>query len=790
MKKTSTFFWCLLCFPLALFGQRPSYGPGGGGASKAKIPVKGIILDAESQTPLEFATVTLFAQSDSSVVTGGIADAKGQFRLEGRPGRFYAKIEFISYQSQWIDNIRIEKGSLAKDLGNISLIMDAATLLEVEVRAEKSQMQMSLDKKVFNVGKDLANRGGSAADILDNVPSVTVDIEGNVELRGSGNVRILVDGKPSGLIGVDNANGLQQLPANLIERVEVITNPSARYEAEGMAGIINIVLRKDKKTGLNGSFDFTAGHPDEYGTAINLNLRKNNFNFFTNYGINYRRSPGNGTRSQIFNLLSDTSQISDQVRSFDRGGWSNSIRLGADYFFNEKNILTSSFLYKVGRDRNSSALEYQDFTQIGEQSPSLIGITDRSEEEKENDSTLEYALNYKKNFDRKGQVFTADLTYRDNTETESSDFTNILLNPDRSLTGLPNEQQRSSNEESEDQLRLQIDYVHPFSKDNKLEIGGLSSIRNISNNYLVEEFFGERWNKIQGLSDDFRYDEDIHALYASYSNKINKLSYQVGIRGEYSKVVTESSVSDPTPRDSINDRNYINPFPSVFVAYELPNQHSVQISYSRRIGRPRFWDLNPFFTFGDERNFFGGNPNLDPEYTNSFELSHIKYFDKGSLTSAIYYRHTTDVIQRIRQFNSDGTTATRPENLATQDDWGLELTYSISPKKWWRFNGNFNFFRSITEGDEFGRADTYTWFGRINNKMTLWKGLDFQTTFNYRAPRETPQGSRRSIWSINLGLSKDIFQKKGALTLGIRDLFNTRKRRWTIDQPDFFEEGD
>lgn len=782
------FLWCLLLllpYGLDAQGRGQWKGKPGGGGPKAKIPVKGKIVDGNSKQGLEFATITLFSMKDSSVVTGGITDEKGQFLLESRPGRFFAKIEFISYRSKIIPDIRIPRESLDKNLGTITLDLDAETLSEVEVRAEKSQMQMSLDKKVFNVGKDLANRGGTAADILDNVPSVTVDIEGNVELRGSGNVRLLVDGKPSGLLSVDNANGLRQLPSNLIERIEVITNPSARYEAEGMAGIINIVLRKEKGGGLNGSFDFTLGYPSEYGAAINLNYRKKNFNFFTNYGIGYRRAPGGGNRHQEFNPDSDSIQVSDQIRDMERGGWSNSIRLGADYYFNDKNVLTTSFLYKTSSEDNFTELEYRDFLKTaGSTIPTEL--TKRTDTEIEDEDKVEYALNYKKTFDRKGQELMAVFTYQDNTEEESSDFVSSFFNPDGTPSNLSDLQQQSANKEGENVARLQVDYVHPFSKDSKFEIGGLTSIRTIKNDYVVEEWVENKWEQLVGLTNQFRYDEDIYAMYAIYGNKHRKLSYQIGLRAEYSDVRTEL-----IQNDSINARNYINPFPSAHISYDLPKQNSIQLSYSRRIRRPRFWDLNPFFTFSDNQNFFSGNPDLDPELTNSLELSHIKYFGKGSISSSLYYRHTNDVIQRIREFNTeDQTTFTQPKNLASRDDMGLEFTFSYNPQKWMRFNGNLNFFRSITEGEEFGRADTYSWFARMTNKMTLWKQLDVQTTFNYRAPRETTQGRRRAMWTINLGLSKDILKKKGTLTLSARDLFNTRRRMWTVEDVDFFEEGD
>ena len=297
MKKSNLIFAFsfLLVLPLFLHAQ-----PRDVEANPAKALVKGKVVDFNSQLPLEYATVTLFEQKDSSMVTGAITDETGGFLLETTFGRYYAQIEFLAYKKVIIDNIALTREEPVINLGIIPLEPDSKMLDVVEVRAEKSQMQLSLDKRVFNVGKDLANSGGTAADVLDNVPSVTVDVEGNVELRGSGGVRILVDGKPSGLVGISNSDGLRQIPANLIDRVEVITNPSARYEAEGMAGIINIILKKNQEKGINGSFGATLGYPQNYGLSYSLNYRRKDLNFFSNFGVDYRQSPGGGEATQRF----------------------------------------------------------------------------------------------------------------------------------------------------------------------------------------------------------------------------------------------------------------------------------------------------------------------------------------------------------------------------------------------------------------------------------------------------------------------------------------------------------
>lgn len=757
----------MLCLPMSLFAQ-PSKGV-----------IKGKVVDAETQAPLEYATITIFSQKDSSIITGDISNDQGVFIIEAAPGTHFAKIEFIGFESQIIKEITLDNKNRFVDLGTIKVGVNTETLTEVEVRAEKSTVQMALDKRVFNVGKDLANAGGNAADILDEVPSVAVDVEGNVSLRGSEGVQILIDGKPSGLVGIGNSNGLRSLPANLIDKVEVITNPSAKFEAEGSAGIINIVLRKQKKKGLNGSFDFTVGDPRILGTAINLNFRRKKLNFFTNLGINYGRNFGGGDSYQEF-YRGDTTEITLIERDQDRGGISGNIRFGADYYLNETNTFTTSFLYRLGQDDNISTVDYQDF--INNQN-NFLERTFRTDEEIEDEAKLEYALTYTKKFEGKGHELVADIRFQDNTEKEGSDFNEVYFLSDGTLSNADQYFQRSNNEEGERRLITRLDYVKPFGKDHKLEAGYQGSYRKIKNDYLVEELNeNNEWVVFDGLSNDFKYDEDIHALYTSYGNKINKFSYQFGARVEYSDVVTELIQTN-----EINPRDYLNFFPSAFLTYDLPNNNAIQASYSRRLRRPRFWTLNPFFTLSDARNRFTGNPDLDPEFTDSYEIGHIKYWDKGSLGSAIYYRHTTGVIQRVitdvQVVDSLIITLRRPENLATRDDLGFEFNFSYNPFKWWRINGDMNLFRSIIDGsnvDDSFQADTYTMRGRLTSRTTIMKKTDLQLRVNYRAPRETPQGTTKAITSLNLGMSRDVFKKKGTLTLSVSDVFNSRKRRGTV----------
>lgn len=749
-----------------------------------KVLLRGKVVDAQTLAPLEFATVAIHRLPDSTLANGGLTDSGGVFSLALKPGLYYARIDFLSFETRYLGRIDLRNETEVHDLGTIELKPSASALKEVVISAEKSQLQFGLDKKVFNVGTDLANKGGSAADILDNVPSVTVDVEGNVSLRGSENVRILIDGKPSGLVAF-GSNGLRQLPANMIDRVEIVTNPSAKYEAEGMAGIINIVLKKEQAPGFHGAIDLTAGYPQEYGAALSLNYRRNRLNFFANYGLRYNQSPGSGSQYQTF-FSNDTTYITDLTQDRTRGGLSNNLRLGADYFFNPRNSLTTAFHWRYGNDNNLSNIVYRDFVNNFE-TPS--DVTRRTDDEKETEPNLEYALDYKKTFQREGREFKASLRYQDNSEHERSDYTEQYFRPDGLPSGRADYFQRSDNRESERNLILQADYDHPFGKEGKFEAGYRGGIRDIRNKYRVEELVSDEWRTLPGLSNDVLYDENIQALYATLGNKIERLSWQGGLRLEVSDVRTELLETNEVNQRPI----YANLFPSAHVGYELGGENSVQISYSRRIRRPNFRELNPFSMFSDARNFSAGNPDLNPEFTDSYELGHLKRWQAGSLSSSVYYRRTTGVVERIRTQLSDTSSLTRPVNLSDRNDVGLEFTASFEPLKVWKINGNLNFFRSITKGQYEGQdfnAEAYTWFGRVSNRFTLWKKVDVQATFNYRAPRNTTQGRSKALYHADLGISMDILDKNATLTFNVRDVFNSRRWRWVTEGADFYNEGD
>ncbi|MCU0348500.1 MAG: TonB-dependent receptor, partial [Saprospiraceae bacterium] len=740
--------------------------------------VKGQVTDAQTGAPLAYATVSLFSQNDSLLVDGTITDDAGVFSIEAKPGSYFAKVEFLAYETFFIEKIEVKKG--LTDLGNIQLRQEATQLNEVVVQAEKSTMQMSLDKRVFNVGKDLANAGGNAAELLSNIPSVQVDVEGNVSLRGSTNVRILIEGKPSGLVSVNGSGGLQQLQGSMIERVEIITNPSARYEAEGVGGIINIILKKEQRNGFNGSVDLIAGHPSNYGLALNVNYRHERLNFFVNYGITRRTSPGDGSIYQR-SFPGDTLFGYRQTRVSDQIVFAQNARAGLDFYFNPKNTLTAAYsLRRTDGDRTVD-MTFRDFAGT---EANLTRIFTRRQFEKEAEPYSEYALTYKKTFDRKGQEFIGEARVLDYWESSDQDYTEKFYNTDFNPTGEPDRLQNSYNYESERQYLLQADYVQPIGKEGKIEGGFRSSIRDMDNDFVLREQFNGIWDTLPGFDDQFLYLENIHAAYGIYGNKKGNFGYQVGLRAERTVIETELVESK-----QVNARDYNNFFPSAHLTYDLPKENAVQVSYSRRVRRPRYNDLSPFITFSDERNFWSGNPDLNPEFTDAYELGHIKYFGQGSLSSSIYYRHTTGKIERIRRVNAEGIANTRPENLSTEDAFGLEFTSAYNPAKWMKLDANFNFFRSITDGGNLGadfQADTYSWFARLTSRFTFWKNTDLQMRGNYEARQQTTQGYRKPIAFLDLAISQDLLKNNATITINVSDVFNSRRHRFVAEGESFY----
>ncbi len=731
----------------------------------------GVIVD-DQKIPIPYGNVAVHSIGDSTLVSGGVSDEKGKFQVAVKRGKYFLKISFLSYKEKLIPNVVVSDTKI--DLGVITLLEDSQVLEEVVVQGEKASMELQLDKRVFNVQKDLSNVGRNASDILGNLPSVTVDVDGTVSLRGNSNVRILIDGKPSGLTSRD-PEALRMLQGNLIESIEVITNPSSRYDAAGEVGIINIILKKNQDRGINGTFTVNAGYPALYGGSYTINFRRKKVNLFSSYGIDYNERPGYGESHQYY-TSPDTSFHYTQRNDRTQQEFSHNFTLGLDYFLSDNTTLTASGLYNVGEGLTKIQTTYHDFNEMGD----LARIVSRKEREEENEENIEGLLNFKRTFNRKGQLLTADFKWIKSVDDESTDYR-------ESINDGPDSLQSSINFADEVNWLFQADYTHPVGQQGKVEAGIKTATRIINNDYGLnaQDPISLEWIPISQYTNHLVYTERIHAAYIMANNTYGKFSAQAGIRGELSDISTELKASDIT-----NLQNYFNVFPSASLSYKLQEGNTLQLSYSYRINRPDFRDLLPFSDFRDPRVLFAGNPNLRPVYTHSIETGYLFDWKNGSILSNVYYRHRENVIQRITtEPDSAGRAQVVPINLSEENAYGVEFNLSLNIQDWWKVNSSANFYRAMTHGVYEGdvlESDTYTWTSRTTSKMTFAKRVDFQVSFNYRAPRITPQGKDLSMYSIDLGLSKDIFKGKGTITANVRDLLNSRKRRSIIDTEGYY----
>ncbi|MEM8890142.1 MAG: outer membrane beta-barrel family protein [Bacteroidota bacterium] len=766
-----------LLFTQSLFAQR---GGRSGPPKSANLKIVGKVIHAETTQQMEYVTLLLLQAKDSSQVAGTVSNAKGSFELSAGAGEYILKASFIGFETVYIPNVVLTEDRPFQKIPVIQLAVKTTTLDEIDIVVEKSSMEFALDKKIFNVGKDLANLGGSASDLLDNIPSVSVDIDGNVSLRGNEGVRILVNGKPSSLAGPD---ALKQLSADMIEKVEIITNPSARYEAEGSAGILNIILKKDRRKGWNGSFNGTYGIPDAHNLSVNLNHRREKVNFFGSVGGRYRNTPRYRLeRRQLFDEFGELSSQLNQDQNSFRGGYSGNLRLGMDYYLSPNTILTGSIVLRKGDGFNSSTIDYTRF----DNTSSLIGSTLRLNEEDEVDESIDYNFTFEHSFARDGQKLSVDFVFEDELEAEYMEASQEDFDPFGEVVPQTILEQLIGNEEDQRNGALRIDYEHPFKKDGKIEIGYRGSIREIGNDYQIEEFDNESqsWELLENLSNDFFYDEKIHAFYGTVGDKLGKFSYQGGLRYEHTGILT--LLRDTNEE---NTKTYGNFFPSAFLSYEIGTGNNIQISYSRRLRRPRFRSLNPFFNFSNPLSIRTGNPDLDPEFADSYEIGNIKYWKKSTLSSSIYYRRSEGVISRISTLTEDGINITQPENLNSRDDWGVELSWTYTPAKWVDITWNANAFYGKLNGENLGFDDENTFISyssRLNTRFSLKKDINIQLMINYRGPQGTAQGERKGILFTDLGINKDVLDKKATVSFRVSDVFNTMFYRSEAFGEDFY----
>lgn len=783
MKKLSLVFILLISFILPtniVASETGSMSEGG--------EIKGKVIDTETDEPLEYATVSLFHSQDSTLVTGVITDSNGLFSLKAKPGKYYVVVQFMGYKDKTF-NVNIKDNKTVVSLGEILMNTDAALLDEVEIVAEKSTMSMTLDKRVFNVGKDVSSTAGNAIEVLDNIPSVNVDVDGNVSLRGDSGVQILVDGKVSGLAGTSTQDALRSLQADMIERIEVVTNPSVRYDAEGTAGIINIVLKKDKRKGFNASVDLRGGFPVQWGekffkedfpfqTGIgaSLNYRFKKFNVFANYNFNYRDDISEGySITEYYGYLiydpilanhDDAEQITEQLTYRNRNRKGHNLRGGFDYYFTDDDILTFSAMYRQSDGHNTPAVTYIDkFPFQGINNYSL-----RTEDWFNERPMMEYTLSYDKYFGSKDNSLKASVRYFTNSDTEWSDIVDAEFLTEEDLNNnnpFYSINQHTYAQENQQNLQATVDYVRHYGLS-VIELGGKYTGRWINNNMMVTE----NDSILEDYTHDFDYNQQVAALYGSYGREFGRFSGQVGLRGEFTLIDTYL-----TGTNSGSNQRYLNVFPTGHLNYSLTEVDQIQASYARRIRRPWYGQMAPFSSFNDDRNIRTGNPDLKPIFTDSYEFSYLRFWERGNINFTAYYRHSTDVIRNFTTVVGD-ISISRPENFGISDDYGIELVGSLDIFNWWNVNGSINFFKSNTVGDWNGRhytTDSYNTFARIVTKFRLKNICDFQISGRYMGPREEPLGYREANYWCDFAASRDVFNKNATISLNIRDVFGSRQ---------------
>ena len=737
----------------------------------AKISLSGKVIDQETQQPLEYATITLKNARFPDRLQGGITNEEGVFNFEIFPGRYTVTTEYISFEKDIKEGVVLRE---SKDLGTIALGLEVNSLNEVELVAERTEVEIRLDKRVYNVGKDITVSGGSVSDVMDNIPSVSVDVEGNISLRGNNNVRILINGKPSGLVGLSGPDALRQLPAESIERVEVITSPSARYEAAGTAGILNIILKREELAGFNGSFILNGGTPTSYGGSASLNWRNKKLNVFTTTSYNNGNSLGGGVfNSEYFNG-DQASTFTNETRDYNRNRERFFINLGAEYYFDDNTSLTVSAFTRTSNNGSNNTTIIKDVDLNG----NILNRLGRYQDETEEDNSGQFTANFTKKFNDKGHELIIEFQSEESSEDESdfADNTNVF-------------DQTSSTEEKQNRQLLQLDYVYPIDENTQFEAGFRGNYSQQDTEYQVFDINGNESTLNTDLTNYLGFTQNVNAAYTQFGKKINQFSYLLGIRMENTKIVIDQRTAD-----IYKEKKYTDWFPTLNLSYEFNERENITLGYSRRIRRPRSWSLNPFQSLTSLTFFRQGNPDLDPSYANSFDLGYLKRWDKFTLNGSVYYSTSKQVITRITEATgtivrvSDDPVIDVPAlrstsiNLAENNRTGTEFTLTYSPKRQVRISGNFNIFNSETIGtyeDQVLDAEIVSWFARINASVPLPFGITTQLRTFYRGPSATAQTESQGILSMSGAINKDLFNKKGTLSFRASDIFNSRRRKST-----------
>ena len=775
----------LLCFAPDMF------------ANETDGKIKGIVMDGELGGPLEFVTVQVKAKGSDKIVQGSVTGSDGNYTIGGlKKGEYVVTFSYIGYE-EVSKNISISSDNQILSLGELTLAEDTNQLGEVEVVAKRPQMRFEIDRKVFDATQDIAAEGGSASDLLSNIPSVEVDNEGSVSLRGNSSVTIWINGKASGLTADNQADILDMMPAGDIKQVEVITNPSARYSPEGTAGIINIILKDDRKPGYYGSVKVGADTDGGYQASGNINYSSSKVDAYANLNYRNREFKGGGITSRL--NTTDNSFL-DQTNDSKRqhNNWFG--RFGATWHITKSDDLAFNVTGMTGGGDNSENIHYNSI----DSQKNTIYTSDRITNGDSDMKMYNLELNYVHKFSENSNI---DLMVSNNQWRRDgmNIFRQSTVYTDPSQTANPL-YQTQENDIKDKTWEVQADYTNKISDMARIEAGYKGTFqRNAS---PVDTYTGTTAEDIrqdESLYNRFLYNQDVHALYMTYGGKWNKLSYQAGLRGEYWRVDTGSLDFDQEFNDKASEtfeKDYFKLFPSAFISYALPKNNELQVNYTRRLRRPWGGQLNSFRNISDASNISFGNPELTPEYSHSFELNYIKSWESGhTLSLSGYYRSTDDVIQRIRFLNmEDNVMYTTSENVAKSQASGLEIVGKDKLFKILDLTTTVNLYYSKLDGFSYlpqgaetpviGDTDeSFAWNVRMIANFSLPWGVSLQGTGNYNSKQLMAQGHREPNYSVDLGLRKSFLSDKLTLSINARDLLDSRKFRTVTAGDGFWQDS-
>ena len=739
--------------------------------------IKGCIIEKSSGNPLEFATVIVKNRKDS-VITQSVTDKNGWFVFKGiATGEYHLTYSFIGFEKNDSVPVIIKNNHQKVDLGKLYLVEEGKMLGQVEVVGQRSTFVNSIDRKTFNVGQDLMSKSGSVSDLMQNIPSVQVDMDGNVSLRGSENVTILIDGKASAMMKVNRAAVLQQMSAGNVEKIEIITNPSAKYKPDGTSGIINIVMKKDRNLGFNGNVTANVGNLERWNFNGMLSYNPGKLNLYGSFGMRQ------DNRSRINDITTNSYDTGGNFLNYSRT-YSNGVsrpvsyigNLGFDYRLNDKNKFgaSASYNYRVFNVIDTTNYIVRD----------NLNITtldyNRARYRPESESDFEFKAFYNHKFNKEGHEINFDLTTSKTTEKEDSHFTNIY-----SVPAIADTKDHTLYTHLCYDTEFSAEYSLSLGEDKKFEAGYIyrneSNDLNLNRDTMVTSIPSEIWQNDVFRSNRFIRREDTHVLYATYEQEIGKFGFLLGLRAE--QTYTKANL---VTLDSVIANNYTRLYPTVHASYKLSKQHELQLNYSHRIRRPEDEELNPFPEYQDMRNIRAGNPLLMPEDAHSFELGYQFKNDATTFLSTVYYRNSYNLITSIIEDLGNNVYKSTLQNLSQSQAAGLELILSSGIGKILNFNLATNAFYNTIDASSLGYSankSNIAWSANANVNINVTKSTVWQFTSNYTAETLTPQGKRVPSFVLNSGLKQDLFKKKGALILTVSDIFNSMRYQTEIDMP-------